>query len=132
MLTLSMCNMFASCFSSMPICGAFTRSAVSNASGVRTPFSNFYSGKYTTFSTTLNQTVQKPGFLLVFFFYLRQFFFPTFTALITIFALTFLTPWFHYIPKATLAAVLIAAVVFLVDIQICKPLWKCCSKSPLF
>ncbi|KAK7601807.1 hypothetical protein V9T40_009248 [Parthenolecanium corni] len=93
MLTLSLCNMFASCFSAMPICGAFTRSAVSNASGVKTPFSNFYS------------------------------------ALITIFALTFLTPWFRYIPKATLAAVLIAAVIFLIDVQILKPLWKSCRRD---
>ncbi|XKL67148.1 hypothetical protein PGB90_010568 [Kerria lacca] len=93
MLTLSFCNIFASCFNSMPICGAFTRSAVSNASGVRTPFSNFYS------------------------------------ALITILALTFLTPWFRYIPKATLAAVLIAAVLVLIDFEIVTVLWKFCRRD---
>ncbi|XP_065219774.1 sodium-independent sulfate anion transporter-like isoform X2 [Planococcus citri] len=93
MLTLSLCNILASFFHAMPICGAFTRSAVSNTSGVRTPFSNFYS------------------------------------ALITIFALTFLTPSFRFIPKTTLAAVLIAAVIFLVDTQIITPLWKCCKRD---
>lgn len=93
MLTLSLCNIFASFLKCMPICGAFTRSAVSNASGVRTPFANFYS------------------------------------ALLTIFALTFLTPYFHYIPRATLGAVLIAAVVFLIDIQIMKPLWRSCKRD---
>lgn len=62
----------------MPTCGAFTRSAVSQASGVRTPLAGLYS------------------------------------ALLTILALSLLTPYFYYIPKATLAAVLIVAVVFMV------------------
>lgn len=45
MLTLAVCNVLGSCVSSMPTCGAFTRSAVSSASGVRTPLSGLYSGK---------------------------------------------------------------------------------------
>lgn len=44
MLTLSFCNILGSFVQAMPTCGAFTRSAVASASGVRTPFAGFYSG----------------------------------------------------------------------------------------
>ncbi|XP_023723643.1 sodium-independent sulfate anion transporter isoform X4 [Cryptotermes secundus] len=43
MLTLGVCNIFGSCVCSMPTCGAFTRSAVSSASGARTPMVGLYS-----------------------------------------------------------------------------------------
>lgn len=127
MLTLSLCNILASFFHSMPICGAFTRSAVSNASGVRTPFSNFYSGRYLLYNLQFEISIYEVSR----YFYMiakNLHVFISFSALITIFALTFLTPSFRFIPKTTLAAVLIAAVIFLVDIQIITPLWKCCSK----
>lgn len=78
MFTLGICNLLGSCVSSMPTCGAFTRSAVSHASGVRTPLAGIYS------------------------------------ALITLLALSLLTPYFYFIPKATLAAVLTIAVMFMV------------------
>lgn len=39
-------------------------------------------------------------------------------------ALSFLTPYFYYIPRATLAAVLITAVMFMIDVKIIKLLWK--------
>ncbi|XP_026282285.1 sodium-independent sulfate anion transporter-like isoform X1 [Frankliniella occidentalis] len=95
MVTLATCNLLASCVSSMPTCGAFTRSAVSNASGVRTPLAGLYSG------------------------------------MLILLALVLLTPYFYYIPKATLAAVLISAVVFLVDFGILKPLWRNSKRSLL-
>uniref|UniRef100_A0A1B6E3L6 STAS domain-containing protein n=2 Tax=Clastoptera arizonana TaxID=38151 RepID=A0A1B6E3L6_9HEMI len=95
MFALSFCNILGSFFQSMPTCGAFTRSAVANASGVRTPLAGLYSG------------------------------------ILTVLALTFLTPYFHLIPRATLSAVLITAVVFLIDWEICKPLWTI-SKKELF
>ncbi|XP_069683415.1 sodium-independent sulfate anion transporter-like isoform X2 [Periplaneta americana] len=88
MLTLGICNIFGSCVRSMPTCGAFTRSAVSNASGVRTPMMGLYSGT------------------------------------LIVLALSLLTPYFYYIPRATLAAVLISAVVFMVDWEILLPLWR--------
>ena len=78
MLTLGLCNLAGSFFSAMPTCGAFTRSAVSQASGVRTPMAGIYTG------------------------------------LIVLSALSILTPYFQYIPRSSLAAVLIAAVVFMV------------------
>lgn len=88
MLTLSICNVIGSCVQSMPTAGAFTRSAVASASGVRTPIAGLYSA----------------GLIMM--------------------ALGFLGPYFHYIPKATLSAVLIAAVVFLIDWEIFPSLWK--------
>lgn len=42
-------------------------------------------------------------------------------------ALSFLTPYFYYIPRATLSAVLITAVVFMIDLRIIKLLWKGCK-----
>ena len=41
-----------------------------------------------------------------------------------ILALTFLTPYFSYIPKATLSAVIICAVIFMVEVTIIKMIWK--------
>ncbi|KAH8409800.1 hypothetical protein KR222_008050 [Zaprionus bogoriensis] len=93
MLTLGLCNLAGSFFSAMPTCGAFTRSAVSQASGVRTPMAGIYTG------------------------------------LIVLSALSILTPYFQYIPRASLAAVLIAAVVFMIDLSPVKELWQTSKKD---
>lgn len=77
MLALGLCNVFGSFFQSMPTCGAFTRAAVSQASGIRTTLSGVYTG------------------------------------IIILLALSLLTPYFKFIPSATLAAVLICAVAFM-------------------
>lgn len=78
MIALGMCNVLGSFFKSIPTCGAFTRSAVSNASGVQTPFAGFYS------------------------------------AFMALLALTMFTPCFDFIPKSSLAAILICAVASMV------------------
>ncbi|XP_058444794.1 sodium-independent sulfate anion transporter-like isoform X2 [Malaya genurostris] len=88
MIALGLCNIVGSCFSSMPTCGAFTRSAVSHSSGVRTPLAGLYS------------------------------------AILVILALSLLTPYFYFIPKTTLAAVLICSVIFMIDFKIVDSLWK--------
>ncbi|XP_076162728.1 sodium-independent sulfate anion transporter [Ptiloglossa arizonensis] len=93
MLTLGLCNILASFFSAMPSTGAFTRSAVISASGVRTPMAGIYVG------------------------------------IMALLALSFLTPYFYYIPRATLAAVLISAVIFIIDLKIIKLLWNGCRKD---
>ena len=93
MLTLGLCNILGSFFSSMPSTGAFTRSAVLSASGVQTPMAGVYVG------------------------------------IMTLLALSFLTPYFYYIPRATLAAVLISAVIFIIDFKIVKLLWKGSKKD---
>uniref|UniRef100_A0A182KH79 SLC26A/SulP transporter domain-containing protein n=1 Tax=Anopheles christyi TaxID=43041 RepID=A0A182KH79_9DIPT len=86
LFALGLCNVLGACFRAMPTTGAFTRSAVSHASGVRTPLSGLYS------------------------------------ALLTLLALGVLTPYFYYIPRATLAAVLIVAVASMLDLAIVRRL----------
>ncbi|KAK1135520.1 hypothetical protein K0M31_000107 [Melipona bicolor] len=93
MLTLGLCNIFGSFVSSMPAAGAFTRSAVISASGVRTPMAGIYVG------------------------------------IMTLLALSFLTPYFYYIPRSTLSAVLISAVIFIIDLKIIRLLWKGCKRD---
>lgn len=47
---------------------------------------------------------------------------------IILLALSFLTPFFYYIPRSTLSAVLICAVSTLIDYGIVVKLWRCNSK----
>uniref|UniRef100_A0ABD2XN27 STAS domain-containing protein n=1 Tax=Trichogramma kaykai TaxID=54128 RepID=A0ABD2XN27_9HYME len=47
-----------------------------------------------------------------------------YTGLLVLVSLQFLTPYLYYIPKASLAAVIIAAVVFMVEVQVVKPMWR--------
>lgn len=53
-----------------------------------------------------------------------------YTGLLVIIALLFFTPYFYYIPKASLAAIIIAAVIFMVEVHVVKPIWR--TKSKLF
>ncbi|KAI4472536.1 hypothetical protein M0802_016726 [Mischocyttarus mexicanus] len=39
-------------------------------------------------------------------------------------ALFFLTPYFSFIPRASLAAIIISAVVFMVEVKVIKPMWR--------
>ncbi|XP_022908679.2 sodium-independent sulfate anion transporter isoform X1 [Onthophagus taurus] len=47
-----------------------------------------------------------------------------YTGLLVIFALLFFTPYFFYIPKAALAGIIIAAVIFMVEVKVVKPMWR--------
>lgn len=47
--------------------------------------------------------------------------------IIVVLALLYLTPFFAYIPKACLAAIIISAVIFMLQYDIVKPIWR--SKS---
>ncbi|KAI4489148.1 hypothetical protein M0804_004646 [Polistes exclamans] len=47
-----------------------------------------------------------------------------YTGLLVLVSLQFLTPYLRYIPKAALAAVIIAAVVFMVEFHVIKPIWR--------
>lgn len=51
-----------------------------------------------------------------------------YTGILVIASLLFFTPYFYYIPKATLAAVIIAAVIFMVEVKVVKPMWRSKSK----
>ncbi|XP_073847143.1 sodium-independent sulfate anion transporter [Musca autumnalis] len=88
LLTLGLCNVFGSCFQSMPTSGAFTRYAISTACGLKSPMANLYSG------------------------------------IIVLLALIFLSPYFNYIPEATLAAILICSIFTLLDFKLPLRLWR--------
>lgn len=47
---------------------------------------------------------------------------------LVIISLLFFTPYFRYIPRATLAGVIIAAVIFMVEVKVVKPMWRTKSK----
>ncbi|XP_030758674.1 sodium-independent sulfate anion transporter-like isoform X2 [Sitophilus oryzae] len=95
LLAIGASNVLNSFVQSFPGTGSLSRSAVNNASGVRTPLGGLYTG------------------------------------LLVILALLFLTPYFFFIPKSTLAAIIIAAVIFMVEVKVVKPLWRS-KKSDFF
>ncbi|EEB12661.1 sulfate transporter, putative [Pediculus humanus corporis] len=88
LIAMGLCNIGNSFVQGFPGSGSLSRSAVNNASGVRTPLGGLYTG------------------------------------VIVIVALLFFTPYFYFIPKASLAAVIIAAVVFMVEVKVVKPMWR--------
>lgn len=47
-----------------------------------------------------------------------------FTSLMLVVAIAILTPMFHYVPKATLASVVIGAMFYLFDFEAFPLLWK--------
>lgn len=84
-------NVLNSFVQGFPGTGSFSRGAINNASGVRTPLGGLYTG-------------------------------------IIVIASLFLTPLFYYIPKAALAAIIIAAVLFTVEVRVIGPMWRSKSK----
>lgn len=92
MLALGLCNIMGSFVRSMPITGSFTRTAVNNTAGVKTPFSGIV------------------------------------TSVLALLSIAFLTPTFYYVPKASLAAVIICAMLYLFDFEAFVILWKSKSK----
>ncbi|PZC75632.1 hypothetical protein B5X24_HaOG205908 [Helicoverpa armigera] len=47
-----------------------------------------------------------------------------YTGALVLLSLQYFTPYFYYIPKASLAAVIIAAVVFMMELHVFKPIWR--------
>lgn len=88
LIAIGVANVANSFAQGFPGTGALSRGAVFNASGVRTPLANIYTGA------------------------------------LVIISLMFFTPYFSFIPKATLAAIIIAAVVFMVEVKVVKPMWR--------
>lgn len=95
LVALSLSNICGSFFSSIPVTGSFSRSAVNHATGVRTPIGGIY------------------------------------TSVLVLLALGVLTPYFQYIPKAALSAVIISAVIFMIEYEVIKPLWRCSRRELL-
>lgn len=94
LIAIGMGNIANSFVNGYPGTGALSRGAVNNASGVRTPFGNVYTG------------------------------------ILVILSLLFFTPYFFYIPKAALAGIIIAAVIFMVEVRVVKPMWRSKSEFP--
>lgn len=88
LIAIGMSNIGNSFVQAFPGTGSLSRSAVNNASGVRTPLGGVYTGA------------------------------------LVILALLFLTPYFSFIPRAALAAIIIAAVIFMVEVKVVKPMWR--------
>ncbi|KAL7303389.1 hypothetical protein TKK_0004574 [Trichogramma kaykai] len=88
MLAVGLCNVFGSFVRSMPTTGSFTRTAVNNASGVRTPMGGLVTG------------------------------------ILVLLACGLLTGTFRFIPKATLAAVIIIAMYYMLEIKLFRLLWR--------
>ncbi|XP_026840279.1 sodium-independent sulfate anion transporter isoform X1 [Drosophila persimilis] len=95
MIALGMSNVLSSFFLSMPITGSFTRSAINNASGVKTPLGGAVTGA------------------------------------LVLMTLAILTSTFAYIPKATLAAIIIAAMLFMVEYETIAEIWRAKKRDML-
>lgn len=91
MVALGLANILSSFFSSIPISGSFTRTAINNASGVKTVLGGAITGA------------------------------------LVLMTLAFLTNTFYFIPKATLSAIIIAAMIFMVEYDRIAEIWR--SKS---
>eukprot|EP00106_Octopus_bimaculoides_P019619 XP_014787061.1 PREDICTED: sodium-independent sulfate anion transporter-like [Octopus bimaculoides] len=87
-IALGAANVFSSFFSSYPVAGSFSRTAINSQSGVKTPFSNVITGSA------------------------------------VLLALKTFTPVVKYIPTAALAAIIIHAVIGMIDASIVLKLWK--------
>lgn len=96
MLAVGLCNVFGSFASSMPTTGSFSRTAVNNASGVKTPMGGLVTGA------------------------------------LVLLACGLLTSTFKFIPKATLASVIIVAMYYMLEIRVFQVLWKTKSKFLIF
>lgn len=54
-----------------------------------------------------------------------------YTGFIVLLALSVLTPYFQYIPRAALSAVIISAVIFMIEYEIIPALWRCSRRELL-
>lgn len=81
MIALGLCNIVSSFASSIPVTGSFTRSAINNSSGVKTPFGGCFTGA------------------------------------LVLLALGLLTGTFYFIPKTVLAAVILAAMISMIELH---------------
>ncbi|KAH8405048.1 hypothetical protein KR222_005641 [Zaprionus bogoriensis] len=54
-----------------------------------------------------------------------------YTSVLVLLALSLLAPYFQYIPKAALSAVIISAVIFMIEIEVIRPLWRCSRRELL-
>lgn len=65
LITVGLCNLAGSCVQSMPVSGAFSRYAISNGCGLKTPMANLYLGNFLAF---IFKTIL-PSWLLIYYLY---------------------------------------------------------------
>ena len=104
MVALGVCNLMGSFVSSMPTTGSFSRTAVnsSRCTTIKYFFANqqiFFSGVKTPMG-------------------------GIYTGALVLLCLAFLMPLCAFIPKATLSAVIITAVIFSVEYEVVMPIWS--------
>jgi sodium-independent sulfate anion transporter 11 len=116
MIAIGMSNIMGSFASSFPVTGSFCRSSVNAASGVRTPFGGLYTGILNVYNEGKYTVGNQNGFYSA--------------ASLVLLAITVLTPYFFFIPKSCLAAVIICSIIFMVEVHLVKLVWK--SKSKYF
>ncbi|KOC68511.1 Sodium-independent sulfate anion transporter [Habropoda laboriosa] len=49
--------------------------------------------------------------------------------ILVILSLSLLTPYFYYIPRATLSSVIVCAVIFMIEVKMIRPIWKCSKRD---
>uniref|UniRef100_A0A1B0C4U1 STAS domain-containing protein n=1 Tax=Glossina palpalis gambiensis TaxID=67801 RepID=A0A1B0C4U1_9MUSC len=54
-----------------------------------------------------------------------------YTSAFVLLAVAVLTPYFQFIPKAALSAVIVSAVIFMIEFEVVKPLWRCSRRELL-
>lgn len=54
-----------------------------------------------------------------------------YTGALILLALGLLTPYFRFIPRAALSAVIISAVIFMIEYEVVRPLWRCSRRELL-
>ncbi len=114
MIAIGTSNLLGSFVSSYPVTGSFSRTAVNNASGVRTAFGGIYTGIILILKKKILHLITSLN---------------TFLGALVLLAITVLTPYFYFIPKSCLAAVIITAVIFMVEVHLVKLVWRSRSKS---
>ena len=119
LIAIGMCNIVASFYGGWTVGGSFTRSAVNSISGAQTPLA----GKLTTLTFVFLLLMFFPlqslmG--LIFFCYLQG----LISGAIALIALQLLTPAFYYIPSSALGAMMLMAVLPMIEIGMLKNIWK--------
>lgn len=54
-----------------------------------------------------------------------------YTGVLVLLAVGILTPYFHFIPRAALSAVIISVVIFMIEYEVVRPLWRCSRRELL-
>ena len=108
MVALGLCNIFGSFVQSMPTTGSFSR--------CEHYFFQIFFITINFFRTAVNSSSG-----------VKTAFGGIYTGLLVIVCLAFLMPFCAFIPKATLAAVIMTAVIFSVEHHVIRPMWS--SKS---